>query len=79
MVVRELALVEGRELLRGEASVEFVEDGWVLRGSEVPGSLYVDPVLVPAAPGSWRVEGTGIVLRDVPAVAPSQLPLDLSC
>lgn len=74
--LRELAFVEGRDPGPGEACVEFIEDGWVLRGPEVPGSLYVDPVLVPAAPGTWHVEGTGIVLRDVPERAPWELPLD---
>ena len=71
---RELAFVTGREPRRGEVTVERVTDAWILRGPDVRDGIEVDELLVSAAPGTWRVEGTGIVLRDVPAQAPWEIP-----
>lgn len=71
--LQELAFVaeyDGGVPTPGHATVTLIEDGWVLLSRELPSVVLADPVLVPVGLDAWRVESTGIVLRDVPSPAP---------
>lgn len=70
---QELAYVaeyDGAAPAPGHAAVDVREGGLVLVSPELPSAALLDPILVPAGVDSWRVERTGIVLRDVPSPAP---------
>lgn len=65
---------EGAAPQPGHAAVVAHEGGLALLSPELPSVVLVDPVLVPVGVDAWRVERTGIVLRDVPSPAPWLAP-----
>ncbi|MEZ4395177.1 MAG: peptidoglycan-binding domain-containing protein [Polyangiales bacterium] len=70
---QELAYVaeySGEAPAPGHAAIIGHEGGLALLSPELPSVVLVDPVLVPVGLDAWRVERTGIVLRDVPSPAP---------
>jgi hypothetical protein len=70
---QELAFVaeyEGAAPAPGHAAVDVLAGALALVSPEMPSVVFMDPVLIPAGLSSWRVERTGIVLRDVPSPAP---------